>query len=493
METKEKTVSAWSKRNGPLWRKIFITLGLLVVFRLGSLVSVPGVEAVGRTDSGISAAAMLNLFTGGAMARMSIFALGVMPYITAAIIMQLAAVFIPWVERQRRENGNEGFERITQVTRYLTLVLAAAEASAIIWASAKGVSNVSDVRLNEDITLYGYIAMGVIITAGAVMTMRLGEIITEKGVGNGMSLLIFTSIAAQVPRQIYASLTINDVTDTLFILGGVLLLLVAVVWVEGAIRKVPVRYARRQIGSRIFGAGGSYIPLKINQASVVPVIFASSLMMLPAVLTGLFQPNLDPNHWWFEKVIEPLTDPTNIANIIITIVLVIFFAYFYVSVQNDPDEQAERLAKANGFIPGYRPGDQTARYLWAVMSRLLVVGSVYLAFIATLPNIVMHYSMSGDDNSAMTAIPFAGTSLLILVSVALTTVKSIQGEAVKTSFIDSVLRPKSMNRADKKISKSLRESIATPADAESGGGRGGSTKQVVEGADTVAAETKEGK
>ena len=485
MRAKDRSLRTWAERNRPLWKKISITIGLLIVFRLGSIVPAPGVAGTASAGDGLSTAALLNLFTGGAMARMAIFALGVMPYITAAIIMQLASVFIPWVERQRKDNGQEGVEKITQVTRYLTLVLAAAESGVIVWTTSRGYNTVSTATLSDNITLFGYIAIALILTAGSIITMRIGEIITEKGVGNGMSLLIFTSIAALVPQQIVSAVEFNSKTHAAIIFAGLAILLILVVWVEGAIRKIPVRYARRQVGNRVFGSGGTYIPLRINQASVVPVIFSSSIIMLPAVITGMVQPDLDPNHWWFEKVVEPLTTPTSAAYIISTIVLVVFFAYFYVSVQNDPDEQAERLAKANGFIPGYRVGDQTARYLWAVMSRLLVVGSFYLAFIATIPNIVMHYSTGGEDGSSA-SIPFAGTSLLILVSVALNTVQSLRGESVKTSFVESVLKPVGMSRGDKKIAQRLfdtKENVPREGENEAA---------AVSGSTVVAIDCKEG-
>ena len=274
----------------------------------------------------------------------------------------------------------------------------------------------------------------VVMSSGAMLIMWLGEIITEKGVGNGMSLLIFAGIATQIPSEgAFILQNSGGVTLTLVILA-LIALVIGIVFIEQGQRRIPVQYAKRMVGRRQYGGSSTYLPLKVNQAGVIPVIFASSLMYVPVLITQIVTMNnqTPPDNWWMNHVMAWLQNPGSWQYILAYVILIIFFSYFYVSVQYDPIEQADNMKKYGGFIPGIRPGRPTAEYLAFVMNRLLFVGSIYLALIAVLPNLAMDAGITGSGRMGMSA--FGGTAILIMVSVALTTVKQIESQLLQSNY-----------------------------------------------------------
>ena len=376
---------------------------------------------------------MINLFSGGALLQLSIFAIGIMPYITASIIVQLLTVVIPRFEELKKE-GQSGQTKMTQYTRYLTLALALLQSSGIVALAANEQLLGQGIRvLIPDHDISTLIMMVSIMTAGAIFIMWLGEIITEKGVGNGMSLLIFAGIATRIPTDGASILQQSGGLIFTIVVITAIILVVGVVFVEQGQRRIPVQYAKRMVGRRQYGGSSTYLPLKVNQAGVIPVIFASSLMYVPVLLTEIVNAgNPAPaDNWWQRNVVSNLMDPSSWQYIVLYFALIIFFAYFYVSVQYDPVDQAENMKKYGGFIPGIRPGRPTAQYLAYVMNRLLFVGAIYLGVIAVLPNIALDMGVGGD---MMALSSFGGTAILIMVSVALTTVKQIESQLLQSNY-----------------------------------------------------------
>jgi preprotein translocase subunit SecY len=414
-------------RTPDLRKKIFFTLGIIALYRLGVAIPTPGVdygniqqcqtEFSGETNQAFE---VLNLFSGGALLQLSIFALGIMPYITAAIIVQLLRVLIPRFETLHKE-GAEGQAKLTQYTRYITVGFAALQSASFITLARNDVFFPTcplPVIPNES---WNVIALMVLtMTAGTVLIMWLGERITERGVGNGMSLLIFTSIAASFPP---AAATIgsssNAVRNSVIVGVVILIVIAAVVFVEQSQRRIPVQYAKRMVGRKTLGGSSTYIPIKINMAGIIPVIFASSLLMLPTVVVQ-FQ-GQDPDGWvlWLQNNVA---DPASPINIVLYALLIIFFAYFYTAITFNPDDVADNMKKYGGFVPGIRPGAPTAEFLNYVLSRITAAGSLYLAIVALVPTIVF-IALGLNAN-----IPFGGASILILVGVGLDTVKRIQSQ-----------------------------------------------------------------
>ena len=425
-----------------LRKKILITLALMFLYRLGAQIPTPGVDYalinqrlqdISQGDQA-SMFSIIGLFSGGALLQLSIFAIGIMPYITASIIVQLLTVVIPKFEELKKE-GQAGQAKMTQYTRYLTVALALLQSAGIVaLADREQLLGSSIPVLVEDRTAWTLIMMIIVMTAGAVLIMWLGEIITEKGVGNGMSLLIFAGIATRIPIE---GVTIWEQSGPLtffLVLGAMILLVVGIIFIEQGQRRIPVQYAKRMVGRRQYGGSSTYLPLKVNQAGVIPVIFASSLMYVPVLLTQIVTMNqtAQPDNWWMNNVMSWLQNPGSWQYIITYVVLIIFFAYFYVSIQYDPVEQAENMKKYGGFIPGIRPGRATAQYLGFVMNRLLFVGAIYLAGIAVLPNLAMDAGVAGSGSGGMAG--FGGTAILIMVSVALTTVKQIESQLLQSNY-----------------------------------------------------------
>ena len=378
---------------------------------------------------------MINLFSGGALLQLSIFAIGIMPYITASIIVQLLTVVIPKFEQLKKE-GQSGQAKMTEYTRYLTVGLALLQSAGIVALADRQQLLGEGVQvLDSNVGTFGVTMMVLVMTAGAVLVMWLGELITDKGIGNGMSLLIFAGIATRLPADGAAILRGSGGLAFALVVVGVLILVIGVIFIEQGQRRIPVQYAKRMVGRRQYGETSTYLPLKVNQAGVIPVIFASSLIYVPVLITQIVnssQTNVK-NNWWQRDVIQYLQNPASWQYIILYFALIIFFSFFYVSIQYDPYEQADNMKKYGGFIPGVRPGRPTAEYLGYVINRLLFVGSLYLGVIAVLPNILidMGISSSGGTHGSL---PFGGTAILILVSVGLTTVQQIESQLMQSNY-----------------------------------------------------------
>ncbi|CAB0853257.1 preprotein translocase subunit SecY [Corynebacterium diphtheriae] len=427
-------------RDADLRKKILITIALIILYRIGAQIPSPGVDYAsisGRlrelTSDSSSVYSLINLFSGGALLQLSIFAIGVMPYITASIIVQLLTVVIPKFEELKKE-GQSGQAKMDQYTRYLTLGLALLQSSGIVALADREQLLGSGVSvLKEDRNLWTLVMLVLVMSAGATLVMWLGEIITERGIGNGMSLLIFAGIATRIPSDGANILSSSGGVVFAVVLVAVIVLVVGVVFVEQGQRRIPVQYAKRMVGRRQYGGSSTYLPLKVNQAGVIPVIFASSLIYMPVLITQIINSGSHEvsDNWWQRNVIQYLQTPSSWQYIVLYFALIIFFSYFYVSVQYDPNEQAENMKKYGGFIPGIRPGRPTAEYLGYVMNRLLFVGALYLGIIAVLPNIALDL---GVGASSAGSTPFGGTAILIMVSVALTTVKQIESQLLQSNY-----------------------------------------------------------
>ncbi len=426
-------------KDADLRKKILISLALIILYRIGAQIPSPGVDYAsisGRirelTADSSSVYSLINLFSGGALLQLSVFAIGVMPYITASIITQLLTVVIPRFEELKKE-GQAGQAKMDQYTRYLTLALALLQSAGIVALADREQLLGSGIQvLKVDRGIFDLILLVLVMSAGAILVMWLGEIITERGVGNGMSLLIFAGIATRLPSDGINILTNSGGLVFAGVLAAVVILVIGVVFVEQGQRRIPVQYAKRMVGRRQYGGSSTYLPLKVNQGGVIPVIFASSLIYMPVLITQIVNSSSMevPDNWWQRNVIQYLQTPSSWQYIVLYFALIIFFSYFYVSVQYDPNEQAENMKKYGGFIPGIRPGRPTAEYLSYVMNRLLFVGSLYLGIIAVLPNIMLDLGV----NAQAGATPFGGTAILIMVSVALTTVKQIESQLLQSNY-----------------------------------------------------------
>lgn len=402
-----------------LRNKILFTLGILVLYRFGAYLPVPGIPFQAFADSfsqqGVSMV-MLDLFTGGALSNFSVFALGIMPYITASIIMQLMQGVIPAVGRWAKE-GETGRRHITQVTRYLTLGLGLINAIGYLFlfkSEAYGV--VFSTAVPEIVT---DILVVFTLVVGTALIMWMGELITQHGVGNGMSLIIFVSIISSVPSAIFSSINLNadmgmGIAVTVLILVVVLLCIPAIIFVERAQRRIPISYAKRVQGRKVMGGQSSYLPIKINAAGVIPIIFASCLIYFPAQIAALF--NVD----WLTMVANAIS--AGWVNWILTALLIVFFAYFYTSIVFNPEDTAENLQRQGGFIPGIRPGQNTVQYIKDVLHRVTLPGAIFIAAIAVIPSILFYFT----NNSLIQA--FGGTSILIMIGVALDTMNKIESQ-----------------------------------------------------------------
>lgn len=426
-------------RTPDLRRKILFTLMILAVFRLGSTIPTPNVNIVNVDQCRAQATAgdaaglysMIQLFSGGALLQLAIFALGIMPYITASIILQLLTVVIPRLEALKKE-GASGTQKITQYTRYLTLVLAVLNSTAFVTLAVNGqLFQGCSLDLVYDKSIFPIITMILTMTAGTGVIMWLGELITDRGVGNGMSVMIFTQIAAQFPASLWAIKMSREGAQGWFVFAIVLAIglavMLGVIFMEQAQRRIPVQYAKRMVGRRLLGGSTTYIPLKVNQAGVIPVIFASSMLYLP-VLYAQFQPGTAENPNPVSNWIATNLTTGSWAYELLFFAMIIFFAYFYVSITFDPVEVSDNMKKYGGFIPGVRAGGPTERYLAHVLSRLTAPGSLYLAIISLIPAVA--FIMLGTHNK----FPFGGTSILIIVGVGLDTVKQIQSQLQQRNY-----------------------------------------------------------
>lgn len=426
-------------RTTDLRRKILFTLGLVALYRLGAALPSPGVdyravqECIDLVSGGDSAGIyqLINLFSGGALLQLSVFAIGIMPYITASIIVQLLTVVIPRFEELRKE-GQAGQTKMTQYTRYLSIALAILQATGLVALAARGqLLQGCQQDILADTSVFGMIIIVLVMTAGAALVMWFGEQITERGVGNGMSLLIFAGIAARIPGEGKSILDSRGGLVFGLVCAAALLIIMAVIFVEQGQRRIPVQYAKRVVGRKMYGGSSTYLPLKVNQAGVIPVIFASSLLYLPnliAQLTGSSSAT-DPS-WWQEAIQKYLVNPGNPVYIAIYFGLIVFFTYFYVAITFNPEERADEMKKFGGFIPGYRPGKPTADHLTYVLSRITLPGSIYLGLVAVLPNLFLDIGASGGTQN----LPFGGTAVLIMVSVGLDTVKQIESQLMNRNY-----------------------------------------------------------
>ena len=402
-----------------LRKKILFTLAILALYRFGAYVPVPGIPfhefATAFQDTGV-AMTMLDLFTGGALSNFSVFSLGIMPYITASIIMQLMQGVIPAVGRWARE-GDTGRRKITQVTRYLTLGLGLINAVGYLLlfkSPAYGVQFSTEVP--EALT---NIIIVFTLVAGTAFIMWMGELITQRGIGNGMSLIIFVSIVSRVPSAIFSSATLtNDlgtgIALTIVILAVVLVCIPLIIFVERAQRRIPVNYAKRVQGRKMMGGQSTYSPLKVNAAGVIPIIFASCIIYFPAQLAAIF--NVD----WLTTFANWCS--TGWLNWLLTVALIVFFAYFYTSMVFNPEETADNIRKQGGFIPGVRPGTATVQYIKNVINRVTLPGGIFIALIAVVPTIIFYFT----NNQLIQA--FGGTSILIMIGVALDTMSKVESQ-----------------------------------------------------------------
>ncbi|MEI6763518.1 MAG: preprotein translocase subunit SecY [Actinomycetes bacterium] len=425
-------LSAFAKafKTPDLRKKIFFTMAIMGLFRFGSIVPTPGVSYK-NVQTCLKAAnngglfGLVNLFSGGALLHLSVFALGIMPYITSSIIIQLLTVVIPRFETLKAE-GQSGTAKLTQYTRYLTIGLAILQSTGLIAVARTPGRLFSGCAspIIPDASWSRIVTMVFVMTAGTSVIMWLGELITDRGVGNGMSILIFTSIAAGFPTQLWSIKLQKGLFAFLFVLVVGILVVAAVVFVEQAQRRIPVQYAKRQVGRQSYGGTSTYIPIKVNQAGVIPVIFASSLLYIPSLIVNFSGSQAK----WAVWIQQNLVKGDHPIYIIAYATLIIFFTYFYVAITFNPDEVADNMKQYGGFIPGIRAGKPTSEYLQYVLSRITAPGSLYLAFVAIIPIIALILFNASQN------FPFGGTAILIVVGVGLDTAKQIESQLQQRSY-----------------------------------------------------------
>ena len=401
-------------------KKLAFTAGLLALYRLGAHIPAPGVnvdaiERLQETFSGSGALGLLNLFSGGSLSRFAIFALGIMPYITASIILQLMTVVVPSLEKLRKE-GEVGQQKITQYTRYLTVALAFGQSVGYVFLFR---SQSGGEQIFNSFTFGRVFVVVTTLTAGCVLVMWLGELITQRGIGNGISLMIFASIVSGLPNGVSSWFNSPDKIFVVLMPFMALAVIVAVVFVQEGQRRIPVQYAKRVVGRRMSGGGSTYLPLRVNMAGVIPVIFAASLMAFPPTIGEISSAS------WAQNV-TAFFNYQGAPYIIGESVLIILFTYFYTAVTFNPVEQADNLKKYGGFIPGVRPGRPTAEYLDRILARLTLPGALYLAAVAALPTLLL----AGTS----TNLAFGGTSLLIVVGVELDTMKQLEAQMMMRNY-----------------------------------------------------------
>jgi preprotein translocase subunit SecY len=409
-----------------LRNKILFTLFIIAVYRFGAHVPVPvvdfGVIQKAIADQGAGGfLTFINIFSGGALGRMAVFGLGIMPYITSSIIMQLLTVVIPKLQALQ-EQGEIGVKKINQYTRYLTVVLALLQSTGIVFLFHSGQSGIPDIFPAGTFTAPNVGLIVLTLTAGTAMIMWLGELITQRGVGNGMSILIFTSVISSLPAEGTSILQQGGWFKFSVICVIGLGIIVAVVFMDQGQRRVPVQYAKRVVGRKVMGGASTYLPLKVNAAGVIPIIFASSVMYFPTLLASVVHAT------WFQNIVNNyVNNQTSIVYMIMLATLIVFFAYFYTAIQFDPVKQADNLRKQGGFIPGIRPGAPTANYLNDILVRITLPGALFLAAIALIPTVVLALWNFRQ-------FPFGGTSILIAVGVALETMKQIESQLLMRHY-----------------------------------------------------------
>jgi preprotein translocase subunit SecY len=411
--------NAW--RVPELRRRVLFTALILALYRLGSWMPAPGVDTEqikGYFQSqGGTVLGLLNLFSGGALSQFAIFALGIMPYVTASIILQLLAVVVPKLEQLQKE-GEAGYAKINQYTRYLTVVLAALQSLGYAYLFYR--STVNGQRA-LDLNAGRVVLIVVTLTAGTALLMWMGELITKRGVGNGISIIIFASIIADAPTAIRSWLNGGPTTKLLFPIL-IVAVIVAIVFIQEGQRRIPIQYARRMVGRRMTAGGSTYMPLRVNMAGVIPIIFAAAILAFPPTIAQFFPQT--------QSFINEHFSPHDVSYLLFEAFLIIVFTYFYTAVQFNPIDQADNLRKYGGYIPGIRPGPPTAQYLDRVLTRLTLPGSIYLALVAVLPTFIVQYF----DLSQTSRTFLGGTSLLIMVGVALDTMRQMESQMMMRSY-----------------------------------------------------------
>ena len=419
-------------RTPDLRRKLLFVLGIIVLFRLGSALPAPGIDVANvqtclnqaQADQN-SVVSLVNVFSGGALLQLTVFALGIMPYITASIMVQLLTVVIPRLETLKKE-GQAGQTKITQYTRYLTLGLALLQATGIVALARSGQlfgGSCSLPLLYEPDDIFSFMLIVITMMAGTAIIMWFGELITDRGIGNGMSILIFTQVVATFPSAMYTILQQNGTFTFLLVIVVGLAVVAGVIFMEQAQRRIPVQYARRMVGRRMFGGSSTYIPIKVNQAGIIPVIFASSLLYLPALAS-----QFNPEAGWSAWVARYFTTGDNLLYMLVYFGLIVFFTYFYVAITFNPQEVADNMKKYGGFIPGIRAGKPTEEYLGYVLSRITFPGAMYLGIISMIPLVAL-VLLNADQN-----FPFGGATILIIVGVGLDTVKQIESQLQQRNY-----------------------------------------------------------
>ncbi len=403
-------------------RKIFFTLGMLALYRLGAYIPAPGIDidtldSIESNFTGNNVLGFLNLFSGGSLQRLSLFALGIMPYITASIILQLLTVVVPSLERLQKE-GEVGQQKITQYTRYLTVALAFGQSLGYVFLF-QSFQDSAGTSVVGTLTFSKVFVIVISLTAGTVLLMWLGELITQRGVGNGISLMIFASIASGIGPGLSKWWTNPDQVFIVMMPFIALAVIVGIVFVQEGQRRIPVQYAKRVVGRRMTTGGSTYLPLRVNMAGVIPVIFAASIMAFPPTIGQLLN---TPAALDFAAFFSP----SSWAYVVGEVFFIIIFTYFYTAVTFNPVDQADNLKKYGGFIPGVRPGRPTAEYLDRILSRLTFPGALYLGAVAALPTILINQTSANFF--------FGGTSILIVVGVALDTVKQLEAQLMMRNY-----------------------------------------------------------
>jgi len=415
-----------------LRKKILFTLGVLIVYRIGAFIPVPNVNLdllKQVTEGGNDVFTLLNTFTGGALFNFSIFAMGIMPYITASIIMQLLAMDVVPKFAQWQKEGESGRRKIAQITRYGTVILAFIQG----YSMAIGFNRLYNYDFVDNPSFTTYTLIAIVLTAGTAFLMWLGEQITEHGIGNGISIIIFAGIVAGLPtsvNQIFATQFGAEASGNLFfgiaklaiVLIVIVLIVAGVIFIQQGVRKIPVQYAKRVVGRKMYGGQSSHIPLKVNAAGVIPVIFALSLLIFPQTIASFWRGN-----GFADWIISNITYEAALG-MVIYVLLIIGFTYFYTFVQINPVQMADNLKKNGGYIPGIRPGKTTSVYLTRVMTRITLSGAIFLAAVSILP--IFFATLAGLPNS----VKIGGTSLLIVVGVALDTMKQIESQLIKRHY-----------------------------------------------------------
>lgn len=413
-----------------LRKRILFTLFVLIIFRIGSFVPVPGVNAdvfKQSNQAGNELFGLLNTFSGGALSQFSIFALSIFPYITSSIIVQLLSMDVIPKFAEWAKQGEHGKKQLAQITRYGTVILGLIQA----FGMSIGFNRLYGIQMIPNATFADYLVIAIVLTAGTSFLMWLGEQITERGIGNGISIIIFAGIAAGIPMHIRATIESNFIqADQVFlnILKGIVILLIlilivaGVVFIQQGVRKIPVQYAKRVVGNKMFGGQNTHIPLKINGAGVIPVIFAMSLLQFPVILASFWA-----DHAWAKWVTTNLAYDRPLG-MVLYVVMIIGFTFFYTFVQMNPNQMADNMKKNGGYVPGIRPGKATEKYLTRVMTRLTMTGAIFLAVISVLP--VFFGALAGLPRT----VQIGGTSLLIVVGVALDTMKQIESQLIKRHY-----------------------------------------------------------